>query len=299
MKKTLIEEIERIHTITYGPDILSEQNFLNKILQGVGLKKQDDPKKADFVTPDINDFYRILDDAANAGGLSEQQRGSMVYQKAVETMQIGLVLLGFDLPRYGIDGLFGPETAGAVDRFKKSNNIVSDNTQATPETLKSISQQLQSKNITPKDIQPHLDKVITNIPPSSAGNHIIDFFIKKGLTPEQAAGIAGNLYHESRFKPNVFGDNGTSYGIAQWHNERFAALKRFPNWDTIDGQLNYLWYELNTSEKKSLINLKQTSTPQEASAVFARDFERGLSQNYKTRESMAQNLYINYNQNIA
>jgi len=299
MKKTLIEEIERIHSITYGPDILSEQNFLNKILQGIGLKKQDDPKKADFVTPDINNFYDTLDNAANSGGLSEQQRGSMVYQKAVEAMQIGLILLGYDLPRYGVDGLFGPETAGAVDRFKKSNNIVSDNTQATPETLKLIIQQLKGKNITQKDIQPHLDKVITNVPPTAAGKQIMDFFINKGLTPEQAAGIAGNLYKESGFNPKAVGDNGTSYGIAQWHLNRFENLKRYPNWDTIDGQLNYLWYELNTTEKKSLYSLKQATTPQEAAAIFARDFERGLSSNFRPKESAAQNIYINYTQNIA
>jgi len=297
MKKTLIEEIERIHSITYGPEILSEQNFLNRILQGIGLKKQDDPKKADFITPDVNDFFEILEEAANAGGLSEQQRGSMVYQKAVEAMQIGLTLLGYDLPQYGIDGLFGPETAGAVDRFKKSNNIVSDNTQATPETLKLIIQQLQGKNITPKDLQPHLDKVITNVSMTASGKQIMDFFIKKGLTPEQASGIVGNLYRESNLNPKAVGDRGTSYGIAQWHAERFEALKKFPNWDTLEGQLNFLWYELNTTAKNALSNLKQTSTPQEAAAVFARDFERPASRNYSQRESIAQNIYINYTQN--
>jgi murein DD-endopeptidase MepM/ murein hydrolase activator NlpD len=34
-------------------------------------------------------------------------------------MQIGLILLGYDLPRFGVDGLFGPETAAAVKEFTK------------------------------------------------------------------------------------------------------------------------------------------------------------------------------------
>jgi hypothetical protein len=41
----------------------------------------------------------------------------MTFQKEVETMQIGLVLLGYELPSHGIDGLFGPETASAVSKF--------------------------------------------------------------------------------------------------------------------------------------------------------------------------------------
>jgi peptidoglycan hydrolase-like protein with peptidoglycan-binding domain len=34
-------------------------------------------------------------------------------------MQIGLIILGYDLPVHGVDGLFGPETARAVTKFTK------------------------------------------------------------------------------------------------------------------------------------------------------------------------------------
>lgn len=297
MKNTLIEDIKRIHSITYGPEILSEQNFLDKIGQAIGLTKKDDPKKADFVSGNVNDFYESLSEAANAGGLSEQQSGSMVYQKAVESMQIGLILLGYDLPQYGVDGLFGPETASAVNRFKESNRIVSDNTQATPETLNLLIKQLQGRNVTIKDIQPYIDPVVSNI--GQSGNQVIKFFTQKGLTPEQASGVAGNLYKESGINPNAVGDNGTSYGIAQWHAERLSALKSNPNWNTLEGQLEFLWNELNTTQRSALNNLKQTTTPQDAAAFFARDFERPASRNYSQRASIAQNLYINYTQNTA
>jgi hypothetical protein len=50
----------------------------------------------------------------------------MQHQKEVETVQIGLVLLGYELPRFGIDGLFGPETASAVRKYKTDNNILSE-----------------------------------------------------------------------------------------------------------------------------------------------------------------------------
>jgi len=43
----------------------------------------------------------------------------------------------------------------------------------------------------------------------------MDFFIQKGLTKEQAAGILGNLQVESNLNTTAWGDNNTSYGIAQ------------------------------------------------------------------------------------
>lgn len=118
MKRSLTEELERIHTITYGKKVIEEQGFLDRILKGVGLKdKVDEPKKADLVSDDVNDFFKTLEDAAQSGGLSQQQKGSMSFQKGVESMQIGLMLLGYQLPKYGVDGLFGPETANAVKKF--------------------------------------------------------------------------------------------------------------------------------------------------------------------------------------
>lgn len=124
MKKTLKEQLERIHTITYGKEKTLQENFIDDILGKVGIgggdKKVDDPKKADLVTPDVNDFFQSLEKAASTG-LSQQTYGGMAYQKEVESMQIGLMLLGYDLPRYGVDGLFGPETGAAVNKFSNDN----------------------------------------------------------------------------------------------------------------------------------------------------------------------------------
>ena len=93
MKKSLEEDLKRIHTITYGKTVI-EEGFLDDVLRSVGLKKDDkkidDPKKADLVTDDVNDFFLSLEKASQ-GGLSQQQRGGMTFQKDVESMQIGLI----------------------------------------------------------------------------------------------------------------------------------------------------------------------------------------------------------------
>jgi hypothetical protein len=126
-KRTLKEEIERIRTITYGKNVLFENDILNKLVQGVdddNVKPYDDPQKADFVEDNVRKFLNDLKSIDHE--VSEQKLGTMEYQKEVELIQIGLVLLGYELPVHGIDGLFGPETAAAVRKYKTDNNILNE-----------------------------------------------------------------------------------------------------------------------------------------------------------------------------
>ena len=291
-KKQLLDEIYRIHALTYGDNFVLEENLIDKISNFLGFKKIDEPKKADFISPDVDSFFQVIEDAANAGGLFEEKRGSIKYKKAVEAMQIGLILLGYELPKYGVDGLFGPETATAIDRFKKENRLPSDNTNANPETLRLLINQLKSRNVTSQDIKPYVDKVVPKTIKSNITSHIINFFIKKGLTIEQASGIVGNLYQESMLNPNAVGDNGQSYGLAQWRGNRLQTLKNtVSNWNTIDGQLNFIWYELNSSEKNGLNKIKTSRTPEESALIFAKYYERpGIIMSDK-RNYFARNIY--------
>ena len=126
-KRTLKEELERIHIITYGKKILLEDDFLDKLLQGDtpnAIKPIDQPTKADFVDNNVTKFLTDLKSIKEP--VSQQKLGTMQHQKEVETVQIALVLLGYELPRHGIDGLFGPETAAAVKEYKKDNSTISE-----------------------------------------------------------------------------------------------------------------------------------------------------------------------------
>ena len=123
MKKQLKENLERIHSLTYGKE---RSKVITEWIFGHEEEKEEDPKKADTVDPDVDEFFNNLQDAINGGGLSQQEVGSIDYVKGVESMQIGLQILGYELPRHGVDGLFGPETAAAVRKFKEDNQILKE-----------------------------------------------------------------------------------------------------------------------------------------------------------------------------
>lgn len=117
--------------------------------------------------------------------------------------------------------------------------------------------------------------------PGVAGNaeQTINFFMSKGLTRAQAAGIAGNLKFESGFRPSAVGDGGTSFGVAQWHNGRGDAMKSWTrahgySSTSFKGQLEYLWHELNNSERNALNHLRGSTNAYDAGMNFQRYFER-------------------------
>lgn len=124
---------------------------------------------------------------------------------------------------------------------------------------------------------------------------VINFFVSKGLTREQAAGIAGNINVESNFNPKALGDNGTSFGIAQWHKGRWDKLKKWSkdngvSPESFDSQLKFLWWELNNSENKALSELRKTETPEDAAFAFAKYYERP-SEIAQKRMDYAQQYY--------
>ena len=104
---------------------------------------------------------------------------------------------------------------------------------------------------------------------------VINFFMNKGLTENQARGILGNLLQESNGNPNAINKTSGAYGIAQWLGDRKKNLfYRYNNAPTLDQQLEYIWEELNLNEKPALEKLLQTDTIAEATRAFANHYER-------------------------
>jgi murein DD-endopeptidase MepM/ murein hydrolase activator NlpD/GH24 family phage-related lysozyme (muramidase) len=102
-----------MYDLIYGKKTLKQKSI-----------KESKPDVADLVEPNVAKFFENSENIE--APLFQQKRGSMSFKKDVETIQIGLILLGYPLPRFGVDGLYGPETAQAVEKFKSDNSVKDD-----------------------------------------------------------------------------------------------------------------------------------------------------------------------------
>ncbi len=86
---------------------------------------------------------------------------------------------------------------------------------------------------------------------------IYNYLSQKGFNDAAISGILANIQHESGFDPTAVGDGGTSYGICQWHDTsngsgRWTNMVNYCNNnnlnpDSVEGQVNYLVYELENN----------------------------------------------------
>ena len=120
-----------------------------------------------------------------------------------------------------------------------------------------------------------------------------------GISKEQAAGIFGNLGHESgglvgnaqEKDPTIKGSKG-GLGWGQWTGDRrknFEAFAKSNNLNAASDEANYrfLIHELNTSEKGSLDAIKKSKTAEEATIAFEQNYERAGVKHYDSRMSYA------------
>ena len=111
------------------------------------------------------------------------------------------------------------------------------------------------------------------------GKGVAKYLMKLGYSKSIASGIAGNLYVESKYDPMAVGDNGQSFGLAQWHKSRWDALKE---WSEKRGkpisdfktQLDFIDWELKNTENKASRLLNDTTNPHDSAFIFAKYYER-------------------------
>lgn len=137
---------------------------------------------------------------------------------------------------------------------------------------------------------------------------IADLVSDLKLTPEQAAGIVGNLAAESGLlavqeKHPSSGRGG--WGYAQWTGDRRVAFEHWASTkgfalDSYAANYGFLLKELLTTHKHSLQQLRKTTTAKAAAQTFGYWFERFAgyenlnSSNYRTRIRLAEKALALY-----
>lgn len=96
------------------------------------------------------------------------------------------------------------------------------------------------------------------------------FFLDKGWTPAQAAGIVGGLRGETAsLNTTQVHDGGMGIGISGWNGQRRAALSTYAAANKMDPsslttQLSFVDYELRNNEKTAGDTLSAATTPEAA-----------------------------------
>jgi hypothetical protein len=122
----------------------------------------------------------------------------------------------------------------------------------------------------------------------------MNYFMDKGLTKAQAAGIVGNFDHEA---PGVNPSQhqhggGPGYGIAQWEGARKSAEKQYAKEqgkpaNDLKTQLDFAWKEMNSTHRGALAAIERAHTPTQAARAFERGFEAASKPHMHAREQNA------------
>jgi hypothetical protein len=132
-----------------------------------------------------------------------------------------------------------------------------------------------------------------------------DYFLHKGLSKAQAAGIVGNLMQESNVNPSAVEYHGPGRGIAQWgvgqrwdtaanNNLIWFANRRHASRYSLTTQLDFIWYELTSFQQYGLRALRAAGNVAAATKAFQDHFEVCGACNATQRINDAQKVLRSY-----
>lgn len=128
-----------------------------------------------------------------------------------------------------------------------------------------------------------------------SGSDLYNYYLSQGVDSIHAAAITGNAFGESGYNPNAVGDNGSAFGLFQWHPDRqagFEAATGTPiNESTWQQQAGYALTEMKQHPFLAGDFWGQSSLAG-ATASFAKNFERpaDLAASFKNRLGAASNV---------
>ena len=130
-----------------------------------------------------------------------------------------------------------------------------------------------------------------------------DFFIRKGFTKAQTAGLIGNFVVESGSDPinpaAVQYGGGPGRGLAQWEGSRRTDLYNYAasqgkTWSNLQLQLDFIWHELTGKERSAYTRIKATTTISSAAVTVRQYYERPSVHADQARINAANSIHSRY-----
>ncbi|TPD24925.1 phage tail tape measure protein [Staphylococcus pseudintermedius] len=198
------------------------------------------------------------------------------------------------------------------DSLKAENKLIDEKTKKLNEQIKSMQEQIKAGQVIEYGLvnsdynAPYLKFTANGLDGgktasigavgSTTQEKVWNYLRGKGLSEHAVAGIMGNIERESRFLPNAKEPNGTGIGLVQWSfgradNLRNFAKRRGKSWADLNTQLDFLWQELQTTERGALNALKASGSVIGAADAFQRKFERAGVVAQGQRNSAANRYY--------
>jgi len=184
-----------------------------------------------------------------------------------------------------------PLVMGSIPKIETKRNDIKESMSKSNE-FDNISQPPNAPPYATNPGQPTVE--IGNLSGNTNNEKAFNFFLSVeggSFTPQQAAGIIGNLVIESGdskgdIRPIVVSGvkNEGSFGIAQWNPSKAAGyrlqeLRKFSAsaglvYRTLYAQLKFIIYELNKYPYLGLAQLRKANTTEEAAKAFEEKYER-------------------------
>lgn len=133
---------------------------------------------------------------------------------------------------------------------------------------------------------------------------LIDGLLQSGLpnmSQNVAFAIAANVYAESSFNYTAVNSSSGAYGLCQWLGNRYTNLKTYCSqngcqYNTPEGQIKFLIYELQNSEKNAYsATVQQAANIGVCAVTFCDKFERPGHQYCVSRDKKAYYVQDRYN----
>lgn len=216
------------------------------------------------VTENESKFLNELDRLADNNAKFEYNPGQKIpYIPDVEKLQTGLQVLGYSLPKWGIDGKFGPETENATKNFQKEKQLNSTGVFGVEEFRKMIDE-LINMDFKDEDLS-KVEKVPYYMKFKLDGVSTDDI---RDMVVGIIENLEGGYYHpnmklQNPSKFDVMGDSGeTMFGMDRKHGgQEVTSPAGVEFWKLIDAEnakdnWKYLYgLEDNPNLKDKLIDL--------------------------------------------